>query len=76
MNAHIDVDAESVLVHSLVDAGAKVEHPFHVIKRQFYYTKVRFCGLAKNIGQQATLFALSNFCIMRKWLLAMGEVRL
>ena len=39
---------------------AKVEHPFRVIKRQFGYTKVRFRGLAKNIAQQSTLFALSN----------------
>ncbi|TWC10553.1 DDE family transposase [Pseudomonas sp. SJZ101] len=39
---------------------AKVEHPFRVIKRQSGYTKVRFRGLAKNIAQQTTLFALSN----------------
>ncbi|RMP05170.1 ISPssy, transposase, partial [Pseudomonas amygdali pv. morsprunorum] len=55
---------------------AKVEHPFRVIKRQFGYTKVRFRGLAKNTAQQATLFALSNLWMVRKRLLAMGEVRL
>ncbi len=55
---------------------AKVEHPFRVIKRQFGYTKVRFRGLAKNIAQQATLFALSNLWMARKRLLATGEVRL
>lgn len=54
---------------------AKVEHPFRVIKRQFGYTKVRFRGLAKNIAQQTTLFALSNLWMARKRLLAMGEVR-
>lgn len=55
---------------------AKVEHPFRVLKRQFGYTKVRFRGLAKNTAQQATLFALSNLWMVRKRLLAMGEVRL
>ncbi|MCR8722466.1 transposase, partial [Pseudomonas syringae] len=55
---------------------AKVEHPFHVLKRQFGYTKVRFRGLAKNTAQQATLFALSNLWMVRKRLLVMGEVRL
>jgi len=55
---------------------AKVEHPFRVIKRQFGYTKVRFRGLAKNIAQQATLFALSNLWMVRKRLMGMGEVRL
>ena len=55
---------------------AKVEHPFRVIKRQFGYTKVRFRGLMKNTAQQATLFALSNLWMMRKRLLAAGEVRL
>lgn len=37
---------------------AKVEHPFRVIKRQFGYIKVRYCGLAKNTAQVLTLFAL------------------
>jgi IS5 family transposase len=55
---------------------AKVEHPFRVIKRQFGYTKVRFRGLAKNIAQQTTLFALSNLWMVRKRLMGMGEVRL
>ena len=55
---------------------AKVEHPFRVIKHQFGYTKVRFRGLAKNIAQQATLFALSNLWMVRKRLMGMGEVRL
>ncbi|TPG88789.1 IS5/IS1182 family transposase, partial [Pseudomonas caspiana] len=47
-----------------------------VIKRQFGYTKVRFRGLAKNIAQQTTLFALSNLWMVRKRLMGMGEVRL
>jgi transposase, IS5 family len=40
-----------------------------VIKRPFGYTKVRFRGLAKNIAQQTTLFALSNLWMVRKRML-------
>lgn len=36
-------------------ARAKVEHPFRVVKRQFY-TKVRFRGLVKKTAQMVTLF--------------------
>ena len=54
----------------------KVEHPFRVIKRQFGYTKVRFRGLVKNTAQRGTLFALSNLCMARLYLLSSaGEVR-
>jgi IS5 family transposase len=55
---------------------AKVKYPFRVIKRQLGYTKVRFRSLSKNIAQLATLSAPSNLWMMRKRLLAMGEVRL
>ena len=56
---------------------AKVEHPFRVIKQQFGYTKVRFRGLANNIAQLVSLFALSNLWMTRRHLLTnTGEVRL
>ena len=45
--------------------GAKVEHPFRVIKRQFGFTKVRYRGLKKNTLQIKTLFALSNLWMAR-----------
>ena len=48
---------------------AKVEHPFRVVKRQFGYIKVRYRGLAKNVAQMYTLFALSNLWMARKHLL-------
>jgi len=51
--------------------GAKVEHPFRVIKRQFGFTKVRYRGLAKNTAQITTLFALSNLWMARRRLMAM-----
>jgi IS5 family transposase len=55
---------------------ARVEHPFRVIKRQFGYTKVRFRGLAKNLVQVLTLFALSNLWMVRKQLLgSTGKLR-
>lgn len=49
--------------------GAKVEHPFRTIKRQFGYTKVRYRGLAKNTAQVLTLFALSNLWMVRRQLM-------
>jgi IS5 family transposase len=54
---------------------AKVEHPFRVIKRQFGLAKVRFKGLAKNTAHVITLFALSNLWMVRRKLIAMGQVR-
>ncbi|KXU38752.1 transposase [Ventosimonas gracilis] len=111
MKAHIGVDAESGLVHTVVGTAAhvhdvtqaaellhghrqtgklanwqtgklanrietlkarvraKVEHPFRVIKRQFGHVKVRYRGLAKNTAQLYTLFALSNFWMVRGQLL-------
>jgi transposase, IS5 family len=55
---------------------AKVEHPLRVIKRQLYYTEVRFRGSVKNTAQQITLLALPNLWMMRKRLLNVGEVLL
>lgn len=47
----------------------KVEHPFRVIKRQFWHVKVRYRGLAKNTAQLHTLFVLSNLWMVRRRLL-------
>ena len=44
---------------------AKVEHPFRVIKRQFGFVKVCYCGQKKNTAQLVTLFALSNLWMVR-----------
>jgi hypothetical protein len=54
----------------LVELGAKVEHPFRVIMRQFGLMKVRFRGLAKNTAHLITLFALSNLWMARRKLIA------
>ena len=49
--------------------GAKVEHPFRVIKRQFGYVKTRYRGLAKNRAQLFTLFSLGNLFLVRRKLM-------
>jgi IS5 family transposase len=46
--------------------GAKVEHPFRVIKCQFGHRKTRYRGLAKNTSKLLVMFALSNLWIVRK----------
>jgi IS5 family transposase len=48
---------------------ARVEHPFHVVKNLFRHCKVRYKGLAKNVAQLTTLFALANLVIARRKLL-------
>ena len=49
---------------------AKVEHAFRAIKRQFGFAKVRYRDLKKNTLQIKTLFALSNFWMVRHKLMA------
>ncbi len=49
---------------------ARVEHPFHIIKNLFRHRKARYRGLAKNLAQLQTLFALANLLIVRRTLLA------
>nr|WP_279613035.1 IS5 family transposase [Burkholderia vietnamiensis] len=44
---------------------ARVEHPFHVVKKLFRHRKVRYKGLFKNTAQLFSLFALANLVIAR-----------
>jgi IS5 family transposase len=53
---------------------ARVEHPFHVIKNLFRHRKVRYRGLAKNLAQLYSLFALANLIIVRRSLLSAEAV--
>ena len=48
---------------------AKVEHIFHVIKRLWGHSKVRYRGLAKNEAQCFSLLALANLHLVRRKLL-------
>jgi transposase, IS5 family len=50
---------------------AKVEHMFHIIKRQFGYVKVRYRGLKKNANSLFAICALANLeMASRRWKLA------
>lgn len=49
---------------------ARVEHPFHIVKNLFGHRKVRYKGLAKNVAQLRTLFALANLVRAKRALLA------
>jgi len=51
---------------------ARVEHPFHVIKRLWGFAKVRYRGLAKNTARVFALFALANLYLVRRRLLPYG----
>lgn len=48
---------------------ARGEHAFHVVKHLWGHTKVRYRGLAKNLAQGFTLFALANLYLLRRRLL-------
>jgi transposase, IS5 family len=48
---------------------ARVEHPFHVVKRLWGFRKVRYRGLAKNTARAYTSFALANLYLVRNRLL-------
>jgi len=48
---------------------AKVEHPFHIMKRVFGFTHVRYRGLAKNAHRVQVTCALANLFLVRKHLL-------
>jgi IS5 family transposase len=51
-------------------ARARVEHVFHVVKRLWGFSKVRYRGLAKNTARRYTAFALANLYLLRRRLLA------
>src|SRR5271155_5098578 len=48
---------------------ARGEHAFHVVKRLWGFTKVRYRGLAKNTARLFTAFALANLYLLRRRLI-------
>ena len=48
---------------------AVVEHPFLVVKQLWGHSKVRYRGLAKNLAQMYSLFALANVYRVRRLLI-------
>jgi len=53
-------------------ARARVEHVFHVVKRLWGFSKVRYRGLAKNTARLYTAFALANLYLLRRRLSPQG----
>jgi len=53
---------------------SKVEHAFHVMKRQFGFTKVRYRGLEKNAHHLFVSCALINLVFAKKRLLRLSQV--
>ena len=51
---------------------ARGEHAFHVVKRLWGFTKVRYRGLAKNRARTYTMFALANLYMVRRKLIPPG----
>ncbi len=45
---------------------ARGEHAFHVVKRLWGFSKVRYRGLAKNTARVYAMFALANLYMVRK----------
>ena len=48
------------------------EFPFHVVKRLWGFTKVRYRGLKKNAARGVTMFGLANLYLVRRRLLPKG----
>ncbi len=48
---------------------ARVEHPFHVVKNLFHFSKTRYKGLAKNTAMLFGLFGLANLVLLKQRLL-------
>jgi IS5 family transposase len=48
---------------------ARCEHPFHVVKRLWGFSKTRYRGIAKNLARAQTMFALANLYALRHRLL-------
>jgi IS5 family transposase len=52
---------------------ARCEHVFHVVKRLWGFSKVRYRGLAKNTARLFTAFALANLYLLRRRLMPPGH---
>lgn len=66
---HVLSDAEKDKNRTKSKVRSKVEHVFHVLKRQFKFTKVRYRGLDKNANHLFAACALVNIVMMKKQLL-------
>ena len=69
---HPLTESEKVRNQRWSSVRARVEHPFHVIKRLWGFAKVRYRGLAKNTARVFALLALSNLYLVRRRLAPHG----
>jgi IS5 family transposase len=70
-NGHTPLSAHHRRINRLRSATrARGEHAFHVVKRLWGFTKVRYRGLAKNTARLFAMFALANLYMVRRRLLA------
>lgn len=74
MKAHIGVDAESGLVHTVSTTAANVADIAETAtllhgKEQTHHRKVRYTGLEKNTAQVVMLFGLANLVLAKNKLL-------
>jgi transposase, IS5 family len=60
------------LNHKRSSVRAMGEHAFHVVKRLWGFSKVRYRGLAKNTARVYAAFALANLYLARRKLLPRG----
>lgn len=51
------------LEHRKASTRCKIEHIFLVVKRQFGFSKTRYCGLAKTSNALTMLFTLANVAL-------------
>ena len=58
--ARLTGEAERLRNRTKSRARARVEHPFHVLKRLWGFVKVRYRGLAKNANRVFTALAMVN----------------
>ena len=63
-------EKERATHHTKSRVRARVEHVFHVVKRIFGFTKVRYRGIAKNAHRLVVNFALANLYLHRRRLAA------
>jgi transposase, IS5 family len=59
-------DRERAINRRWSQQRARGEHAFHVVKRLWGFTKVRYRGLMKNTARLHTMFALANLYLLRK----------
>jgi len=72
---HALTEAERAKNRNKSKVRAKVEHLFHIMKRQFGFTKVRYRGLEKNAHHLFVNCALINLALSKKKLMRIAQAQ-